>query len=194
MNMLSNFLETANRIPENKFKENTLKMQKDNHLMLGFANFGDFLQSLLGLKNTLLNFIFGFLAVLPTFISSYIYDDYKAVYFMYTLVIIDASTGILRAFKNKTFSSSRLPRIFVITLCYTVMLAMSWNAAKFSSMFLYLPGFIYGGLIATLLISVFENFMLLGLINKQIYFSIKNKLLGFFKEEEKKNSKKKKED
>ena len=165
----------------NKNTKNKNAMQKNNHLILGFDSLSDFFNTLLGLKNYMINTTVTCIAVLTTFITSYIWDSSSAVYFMLFLVGIDAITGIAKAIKKKIFSSSRLPRILVIMLSYCIMLAISWNAARYSFMFKPLPPIVYGGLISTLIISIFENFAILGIIEKELFFSIKNKVTEVFK-------------
>lgn len=162
-------------------------MIQENKLILGFQNFGDLANAILGLKNPALNFIMALGTTLTTFISSYIWDDASAVYFMLSLIIIDAATGIWKSLKYKTFRSSRLPRICVISLIYVVMLAVSWNAAKHSALFIWLPGMIYGGLIGTQIVSIYENFAELGYLPKGLLYDIKERFQSYFKNKYKKD-------
>lgn len=159
-----------------KINQKNINMQKDNHLMLGYANWHELTDSLLGLKQTVFNFFIAFLAIMTTFINDYVWDNAAAIYFMLFLISVDAVTGISKSIKNKTFSSSRLPRILVIMLTYTTLLAISWNIAKFSPFYFWLPGALYGGFVATLLVSVFENLHNLKLIPDRIYNLVSRKL------------------
>jgi toxin secretion/phage lysis holin len=159
-----------------KFKEKNIEMQKDNHLMLGYANWHEFADSLLGLKQTTVNFLAALLAVATTFITNYVWDNAGAIYFMLFLISFDAFTGILKSFKNKTFSSSRLPRILIIMISYTTLLAISWNVAKFSPFYFWLPGALYGGFIATLIVSVFENLHALKIIPDRLFEAVMKRL------------------
>jgi phage-related holin len=145
------------------------KMQKDNELMLGYSNTDDLLSSLFGLKLFIINIFGAMAAAITTFITSYIWDDATAIYMMLVLIIADATTGIIKSIKNKTFSSSRLPRVLVIMVVYTSLLAISWNVAKQSPFYAWLPPFLYGGFITTLLVSIFENLNQLGLLPKKIF-------------------------
>ena len=149
---------------------------KDNHLMLGYESFKDFFNTVFGLKFSSLNIMIGGLATVTSFITNYIYDDYHAVFILMALILLDAFTGIFRAIKNSNFSSSRLPRIFVITVLYTSLLAIAWNLAKFSPFYVWLPSVLYGGFISTLLISIFENSHELNLVPDNIYFYLKGKI------------------
>lgn len=162
-------------------------MIQENKLILGFKSFGDLADAILGLKNPLLNFIMALGTTMTTFITSYIWDDASAVYFMLSLIIIDALSGIWKSFKYKTFRSSRLPRICVISLIYVVMLAISWNAANYSNLFIWLPGMVYGGLIGTQIVSIYENFSELGYLPKGLLYDIKEKIQSYFKGKYKKD-------
>jgi len=159
-----------------KINQKNINMQKDNHLMLGYANLHELTSSLLGFKQTVFNFLIASLAIMTTFINNYIWDNAAAIYFMLFLISVDACTGIAKSVKNNTFSSSRLPRILVIMITYTTLLAISWNIAKFSPFYYWLPGALYGGFIATLVVSIFENLHHLKLIPSRVYDLVHSKL------------------
>lgn len=114
--------------------------------------------------------------IITTFINNYVWDDAKAIYFMLFLISFDAITGVSKSIKNNTFSSSRLPRILVIMVIYTTLLALSWNISKFSPFYYWLPGALYGGFVATLIVSIFENLYALSLIPERVYTLAKKKL------------------
>jgi hypothetical protein len=149
---------------------------KENKLILGFENFSDFADSLFGLKNPIVNFFMAMFATMTSFITHYIWDDASAVYFLVGLIGIDAATGVWKAYRYKTFRSSKLPRILVISTIYVLMLAISWNSAKYSPLFVWLPGLVYGGLIGTTIVSIYENFAELGYLPKGIFYDIKKKI------------------
>ena len=161
-----------------KDKDSTQKpiMQKENDLMLGYANLQDLATSLFGLKMTVINFIGAVIAVATTFITDYIWNDAKAVYMLLFLVGIDAITGIAKAIKAKTFSSAKLPRVLVIMIAYTTLLGIAWNLSKISPFYDFLPAILYGGFISTLLISIFENLHFLNLIPTKMYNYVRKKL------------------
>lgn len=163
---------------------------QENKLILGFDTFGELFGSLFGLKNPLLNMTLAFGATVTSFVTNYIWDDASAVYFMVALIGVDALTGVWKALKYKTFRSSKLPRILVISTIYVVMLAISWNAAKFSPLFIWLPGAVYGGLIGTQIVSIYENLAELGYLPKGLLYDLKQKIGKFTggKEKENKNS------
>lgn len=164
---------------DNKNTKKNLHMQnipKNNHLMLGFESFTDFWNSMIGAGHTVVNAIGIIVALFTTFLTKYVWDSAGAVYFMLFLVLFDAFTGIMKSFKQKTFSSSRLPRILVIMVVYTTLLGISWNISKYSPFYYFLPAVLYGGFIMTLLVSVFENLYILNMIPKSMYDVIKEKI------------------
>ena len=153
---------------------------KENKLILGFENTKELFSSILGLKNSFINFLLAMITASSSFITQYIWDDATAVYFMLFLIVVDASTGIWKSIKYRTFSSSKLPRVLVISIIYVLMLAISWNAAKHSTLFIWLPGLVYGGLIGTPLVSIYENFAELGYVPKGLLYDIKEKIKHYF--------------
>lgn len=169
-------LQDTNITTETKYTKNSVYMQKNNHLMLGFISWHELFDKIVGVKQSVFNFFIAMVAVITTFINNYVWDDAKAIYFMLFLICFDAATGIYKSIKNKTFSSSRLPRILVIMVIYTSLLAVSWNISKYSPFYYWLPGALYGGFIATLVVSIFENLHALNLIPERLYQTIKSKL------------------
>ncbi len=151
-------------------------MIQENNKILGFDNFDDFFQTLLGLKNAFFNFLLVLATTTTTFITDYIWDDAKAVYFLVFIITLDALTGIWKAAYYKTFKSAKLPRIFVITIIYVLMLSVSWNSANFSPLFIWLPGAVYGGLLGTQLVSIYENLSELGYLPQGIFYDIIEKI------------------
>jgi phage-related holin len=150
-----------------------MENNNQNTAMVGFESFNDLLQTIFGLKHKALTFYVASVAATSSFITNYIWDDSSAVYFLVFLLTIDFITGVWKSIKSNKFCSSRLPRAFVTLLVYCLMLSIGWNAAKYSIMFIWLPGVIYGGLISTLLVSVIENLMELGYLPKELYNKLK---------------------
>lgn len=153
---------------------------KENKLILGFESTQELFSSILGLKNSFVNLILAVCTAFTSFVTKYIWDDASAVYFLLFLIIVDAGTGVWKSVKNRTFSSSKLPRVLVISIIYVLMLAISWNAAKHSELFLWLPGMVYGGLVGTPLVSIYENFAELGYVPKGLLYDIKEKIKSYF--------------
>ena len=161
-------------------------MIKENDKILGFSSFGELFQCLLGFKNSSLNFLFAFGAATTSFITDYIWDDAKAVYFLVFIITLDALTGIWKAVHYKTFRSAKLPRIFVIATIYVLMLSISWNSANFSPLFIWLPGAVYGGLLGTQLVSIYENLSELGYLPKGLFYDIIERIKFKIKKDNKK--------
>lgn len=155
---------------ESKYKHNTC--------FIGFDSITDFVSTAVGWKNHSINIVIAMLAGVSTFITDYIWDDASAVFFMFFLVVVDFITGVIKSIysKPRTFSSSRLPRAFVILLSYCLLLSIAWNAAHFSVLFLWLPGLIWGGIISTLILSIIENLILLKILDKSAFSAILQKL------------------
>ena len=57
------------------------------------------------------------------------------------------------------------------------MLSISWNASNFSPLFIWLPGLVYGGLIGTQIVSVYENISELGYLPKGLLYDIKDRII-----------------
>ncbi len=151
-------------------------MVKDNNLMCGFSSIKDLIKSAFGLDHFQTNTIIASIGAISTFITSYIYDDAQAIYVLLGMILFDSMTGILKAFKNNTFSSAKLPRILVIMVLYVSLLSLGWNLAKVDDLFSWLPGTLYFGFISTLVISIIENLHALNIISDEIYGHMKKKM------------------
>lgn len=146
-----------------------------NNTLLGFDSVGDFLISLSGWKSKLIVGYLSIIGALSSLITNYIYNDAKAVYLLAFMMFFDLITASFRAYKNKSFSSRRLPRVFVILVCYVVLLSISWNMAKQSVLFAWLPGALYTGMITTVFISIIENLVQAKIIKSGFAKEIINK-------------------
>ena len=168
----------------------TLNKSKRNNSFFGFLSLSDFTSTLLGLKSKFSVGLCSLIGAITSFITGYIYHDAKAVYFMVFLLLMDALTAVVRAIRTKSFTSKRLPRVLLVMVSYCLMLAVSWNAAKYSPLFVFLPGAVYTGFIAVLITSIAENLMLAKLIPSSIYFELKEKLnpKNFFNKKDEKNN------
>ncbi len=151
-------------------------MQKDNKLMLGYENFMDLVSSAFGTNHLALNVTGGVIAAVTAFITQYIWDDSRAIYTLLGIILLDACTGIMRAVKQNTFSSGRLPRILVIMVLYTGLLSIGWNLAKVSPFYGWIPSLLYGGFVTTLIISIIENLHQIQAIPDNIYNYIRTKI------------------
>ena len=104
---------------------------------------------------------------------------------MLFVITVDAISGIWKAFLNKSFTSKKLPRILIISIVYVTVLAISWNVTKFSPLFFWLPGMVYGGLIGTLIFSLYENLADVGYLPKGLLYNLKDKLNHIIKQDKK---------
>jgi|TARA_R110000868_G_scaffold17137_3_gene75651 hypothetical protein len=153
-------------------------MIQENNLILGFKSLKELATYIFGIKSSFVNFCTSTLAITTSFITSYVWDDASAVYFMLFLIIADAATGVWKSIKYKTFRSSKLPRILVLSILYVLMLSISWNASRFSPLFIWLPGLVYGGLIGTQIVSIYENISELGYLPKGLLYDIKDRIIN----------------
>lgn len=168
-----------------------------NTLIFGFKSFKELFSTIFGFKTIGFNLSLSFFATTNAFIQDYIYDDAKAVYFLVFLILFDAVTGVWKAIKQRVFCSARLPRILILLVLYVMILGISWNAARFSDFYFWLPPVMYGGMMGTLIVSIFENLMELGYIPNSLYQTVKNRIKSIFgpssKENKRKNRTSKKE-
>lgn len=151
-------------------------MIKDNNLMLGYSCCGDLCSSAFGLNNVMTNFLMASIGALTSFITSYVYNDAQAIYVLIGMIAFDSVTGIMKAIKNGTFSSAKLPRILVIMVIYVSLLSLGWNLAKVNDLFTWVPGALYFGFVTTLTISIIENLHELRIISDNVYNYIKHKM------------------
>jgi phage-related holin len=142
---------------------------------LGFDSVLDFAYSLFGLKTPVFNFIMAVLFGISGFVTNYVYDSFEAVYLLWILMFIDWITGVLKSMKLKSFVSHRLYRMPLYFLATTVILALGWNMAKYSIVFIPVPGFIIGGFYSVYFISILENLGELELLPKSMVKALKSR-------------------
>lgn len=122
-------------------------------------------------------------AMISTFITSYIYNDEKAVYLLMVLFLIDFVTGVAKSIKNSKFSSYKMGRVLPIFVAAMTLLSISWHLSTVSWVYSFLPSIVYTFISSTLLVSFVENLGELGVLDKQLIRAIKErfnfkKLLG----------------
>ncbi len=170
-------------------------MKNQQTAMLGFNSPSDFLTTLFGWHYNIINAIMAFIAVLTTFITSYIWDSSDAVFTLLSLMLFDWAAGVglaMRAsfilkfnknlsseskqkFEKRKFSSKKAPRIFVAIPIAFWLLSVSWNLSKSNPLFYTLPGIVYGGFAGTYVMSLWENLTEMGFFSKDILDVIKDK-------------------
>ena len=148
--------------------------------MLGYSSIKDLVFTAMGLtskKATYTAFFVSFsMATVDTFITHYMYDSAEAVKFLAFIVLTDFLTGSWYALKTKTFTSKQAPRAFVTLFCYALLITLSWNMAKYSPVWSFLPALLYGGFLGVTFYSIWENFGKLGVVDKDFSNLIKTKL------------------
>jgi len=145
---------------------------KHNTTILGYDSFNDFANTNFGISSIKLNIFLSIFGGLTSFITSYIYNDAAAVYFLVFLLFMDFVTGVCRAAILNRFSSARMPRIALTSILYLGLLAISWNLSKYAPIYDFLPGAIYAVFVGTLFKSLIENLKDIGLLPKGIYNAI----------------------
>ncbi len=169
-------------------------MKNTYNATLGFESPTDFFTTLFGWHYNIVNGAAGMIAVLTTFITSYIWDSSSAVYALLSLMLFDWVLGVylsiratillrfttveenLRsALERRRFSSKKFPRIFVAIPISFWILSTCWNLSKSNIIFYPLPGLAYGGFAGTYLMSLWENLTEMGFFSKDLLVVIKER-------------------
>lgn len=150
----------------------------NNTGFLGFESTTDFYQSLFGVKNWAFNVAVGIVGSLTTFILKYMWDDEKAVYTLWIMMLLDWSTGVLKGIITKRFVSFKIFRMPLYFLATSLVISLSWWMAKGNLIFLPLPGLVMGGFYSVYFVSLLENMGEIGLLPKPIVRALKNRF-GF---------------
>lgn len=155
-----------------------MKHQEGNESFFGFDNIKDYCCTLFTSNNTPFISFISFIGALNGFITKYIYNTPEAVYALLTLILFDTFTGSLRAIKTGNFTSKRFARFLLILFSYMLLLAVSFNLAKATVLFIWLPSFLFFGFSSVLLISILENLSELKIIPKKFVDKIKKMIEG----------------
>lgn len=162
---------------------------------LGFYSLHDFISSLFGAKDWIVNATIATIAAITTFITGYMWDNAAAVWTLWALMGADWLTGIVKSFKNKTFVSYKLWRMPLFFIATSFLLSISWWIEKGSVLFYLLPAVVLAGFYSVYFVSLLENLGELGLLPKTLVNALKEKFglkvlidKYFKKEEEKKES------
>ena len=144
---------------------------------LGYNSFQDFFHTIFLKSKLAILVLITLCGALGIFIEDYIWTDKHAIYFLWTMLLIDLITGITKAlFIQKRFVSRKLPRWGGVIFSYMTLLFLAHNMAKFSpELFSFLPTGLYGLFLATQLKSIWENLIALNCIKGIIVTKI-NKL------------------
>ena len=150
-----------------------MKHAKGNDTFFGFCSIKDYTQTLFSFNYISLVGFVSLLGGINGFITKYIYDTPVAIYTLVSLIMMDTLTGALRAIKSGHFTSKRFSRFLLILFSYIMLLAISFNLAKSTILFVWLPSFLYFGFCSVLLISLLENLTELNAIPKKLADKIK---------------------
>jgi phage-related holin len=143
---------------------------------LGFSSLQDLCTSVLGLKYAAVHaVVVAFFTLLTSFISLYIWDSPEAVYTLWSLMLFDYFTGILKAIRGKRFASFKLFRMPIFFVVTTAILSLSFWMAQSSIVFILLPTIVMAGFMSVYAISLIENLGELGWLPKPIVKLLKNK-------------------
>lgn len=142
---------------------------------IGFSSPGDFLDSLVGIKSWMLNACIAIGASMTSFITSYIWDDPKAVWTLWSLMVADWVTGIAKGVVTKKFVSFKIWRMPLYFVATSYILHISWYMAKGNIVYTMLPGLVIGGFYSVYFVSLIENLGALGLLPRSLATLFKNK-------------------
>jgi phage-related holin len=142
---------------------------------IGFSCPGDFLNSFIGFKTWMFNSCIAFSAALTSFVTSYIWDDPKAIFTLWSLMLTDWITGIAKAIVNKRFVSFKIWRMPLYFVATAYILHISWNMAKGNVVYTWLPGLVIGVFYSVYFVSLLENFGAIGMLPKPIVKLLKAK-------------------
>lgn len=153
-----------------------MEKHQGNNCWLGFESVKDYRNTLISFNHLFLISFISFLGALNGFITEYIYDTPQAVYSLFGMIILDTLTGSLRALKKGNFTSNKFSRFILILFSYMSLLAISFNLAKSTFLFIWLPSFLFFGFSSVLLISILENLSELKIIPKKFVDKFKDKI------------------
>jgi hypothetical protein len=142
---------------------------------IGFSSPLDFFHSLVGAKNWVFNGFTAFIAGLASFVTNYIWDDSTAVFTLWSLMLADWATGIIKSCVNKRFVSFKIWRMPLYFVATSYILHISWYMAKGNAIFSFLPGIVIGGFYSVYFISLLENLGDINLLPKKLVSVLKSK-------------------
>lgn len=160
--------------------------------IFGFTSTGDFFKTFLGLKNFLTIGPISFIGAIISFITSYIYDDAKAVLVLVALRAFDLLTGIVKSYHKRaqegkkgfahflgSIRSNRLMRGFLVLFLQMCLLAICRNLGASFSILSFVSGLVYFGLSTTQLVSIAENLYESKIIKFNLPSILKDKIKDF---------------
>lgn len=169
----------------------TVKMKQEaTSGFIGFSSPGDFVNSLIGTKSWFFNSCIAFSAALTSFVTNYIWDDPKAVFTLWSLMLTDWATGIAKGIVTKRFVSFKIWRMPLYFVATAYILHISWQMAKGNIVYTWLPGLVIGGFYSVYFVSLLENLGAIGLLPPSLVKALKSRfgLKKLFDNDEKNES------
>lgn len=145
-----------------------------HNTFFGFKSLLDFRNTLFSIQYPGVVLVSSIIGALSSFITTFVYDSYAAVYTLLGMLVVDAISGIYRSVKEKRFAVEKLPRVLLIMTSYMVLLSVGFNLAKSSILWSFLPSTIYFGLSSVVLISILDNLASVGLIPPTLIKKLKS--------------------
>jgi toxin secretion/phage lysis holin len=96
-------------------------------------------------------------------VRQYFFADWQFAGFLFTLILVDTATGVLRSWQKKQVSSRAFSRIFIKCLVYLLLLILAHVMTSFTIkgevnvVFQWFDTFIYCAMMAREALSVLEN-------------------------------------
>jgi len=115
------------------------------------------------------------IATITSFITTYMYDDSKAIFILIFLFLCDFITGVWKSIIKKNFNSYKMIRILPMFISAMLILSIAWNLSGVMWVYSYLPGIVYVFISSTLFVSLIENLGEIGIIDRELINIIKNR-------------------
>ncbi|QIX60873.1 phage holin family protein [Hymenobacter sp. BT18] len=103
------------------------------------------------------------LSPLALLVRQYLFDDWQFLGFLFTLIMVDTGTGLLRSWRQRNVSSRAFSRIFLKVIIYLAMLVLSHIMTHFTVhgeqnvIFKWFDTFVYSVMMAREALSLLEN-------------------------------------
>ncbi|RDC63274.1 hypothetical protein [Adhaeribacter pallidiroseus] len=117
------------------------------------------------------------------FVDSHIWSPAETYFLVMSLVLLDFCTGILYAYKSKGYCEIKAQRVIFTMLAYTSLLFYTFQFSKAGGVMPLLTHIVFVPMVAVTMISLVKNFRLLGWINRDLAFTINQKLDSKIKED-----------
>lgn len=139
-------------------------------MFFGIGNVRELVPLLFKGWSTYMQYIAFVVGVLTQLITGFIWVSAPPVYFLWSLILIDFFTGILRAaLVKKDFGSKRFPKVIITLFGSTLMLYIAHQSSlHLSILYHFFPPFVFAVMVSTQIISIIENLSQLGVLPKEL--------------------------